>query len=129
MVVSPSTGGNLSGSEEEGEVSAEVTAEGAVDVIGEGGFLLDVREQSEWNAGHAPEATHIPLGQIGDRIGELPTDRPIVCVCHLGGRSARATEALREKGLDASNLVGGMVAWAAADLPVIDADGAPGIVV
>jgi rhodanese-related sulfurtransferase len=91
-------------------------------------LLLDVREEHEWLAGHAPDATHIPMSRIGERVAELPTDRPIVCVCHLGSRSAAVAEALNRAGWQALNLDGGMAAWAAAGLPVVTDAGAPGIV-
>lgn len=101
------------------------TADGAV---GAGAFLLDVRNPDEWDAGHAPAATLVPLGALGDRVAELPTDRRIVVVCRSGARSARATEALVGAGYDAVNLAGGMQAWAALGLPVVTDAGGPGTV-
>jgi rhodanese-related sulfurtransferase len=83
-----------------------------------GTVLLDVREQDEWDAGHAPQAVHIPLGELPDRVGELPPDAPLMVVCHAGGRSARATAWLTQGGHDAVNVDGGMVAWARAGLPL-----------
>jgi rhodanese-related sulfurtransferase len=50
--------------------------------------LLDVRETSEWNIGHAPGARHIPPSALPGRLGELPTGRPVVAVCQSGLRSA-----------------------------------------
>ncbi|HXW81063.1 MAG TPA: rhodanese-like domain-containing protein, partial [Acidimicrobiales bacterium] len=88
-------------------------------LIDAGALLLDVREPAEWQAGHAPEAWLVPMGQVSQRRGELPSDRQIVVVCRSGGRSAAVTESLREWGLDAVNLEGGMLAWAAAGLPVV----------
>ncbi|HUZ82975.1 MAG TPA: rhodanese-like domain-containing protein, partial [Gaiellaceae bacterium] len=70
--------------------------------------LLDVREPDEWRAGHAPGALHIPLSELGQRVGELPDATRIVAVCRSGGRSARATESLRRAGLQVDNLDGGM---------------------
>ncbi len=93
-----------------------------------GAILLDVREPDEWNQGHAPDATWIPMGDLAARQGELDADRRIVVVCRSGGRSARVTTALRHAGFDASNLAGGMQAWAAAGFAVVTADGAPGAV-
>ncbi|MGV8966418.1 MAG: rhodanese-like domain-containing protein [Cellulomonas sp.] len=83
-----------------------------------GTTLVDVREQNEWDAGHAPGAVHVPLGELIARVGELPAGRLLV-VCQLGGRSARATEWLNGAGYDAVNLSGGMVDWARAGLPVV----------
>jgi rhodanese-related sulfurtransferase len=91
--------------------------------------LLDVREHAEWDAGHAPRAVHIPLGELPARVGELAGAGRIVCICRSGNRSGRATAWLRSQGHDARNMTGGMTAWAAAGLPVDDRAGRPGTVV
>jgi rhodanese-related sulfurtransferase len=96
--------------------------------LGSGVTLLDVRESDEWDQGHAPDATWIPLGELAARAGELRSDQPVVVVCRSGGRSARATAALLQAGYDATNLAGGMQAWAAAGFPVVTGGGAPGAV-
>ena len=102
---------------------------GTANALVEGGaFLLDVRTDDEWEAGRAPAATLVPLGELSDRAGELPTDRRIVVVCRSGGRSGRAAEALVGAGYDAVNLAGGMQAWAALGLPVVTDAGEPGAV-
>ena len=80
-------------------------------------FFLDVREPAEWVAGHIAEATHVPMNQLTGARGSLPGDRTIVCVCRSGNRSAAVTTALQRAGFDAVNMVGGMKAWAADDLP------------
>jgi rhodanese-related sulfurtransferase len=114
--------GMASGAEAAGEVGPE-EADG---LIRGGSFLLDVREDYEWDAGHVSSAVHIPLGLLADHIGELPSDRQVVVVCRSGVRSARAAAFLNASGYDAVNLAGGMQAWAAVDLPFVSADGAPG---
>jgi rhodanese-related sulfurtransferase len=89
-------------------------------VLAEGGtVLLDVREPHEWQAGHAPRARHIPLGELARRAAELPERRAIVTVCRSGARSARAAALLARDGREVSNLAGGMRAWARAGLPVV----------
>ena len=98
-------------------------------LVSAGALLLDVREDDEWAAGRAPAAVHLPMGQVVDRIGELPADRTIVCICRAGGRSGSVALHLGGTGYDVRNLAGGMQAWAAADLPVVDGSGAPGQVV
>jgi len=103
-------------------------AEGARQVDA-GAFLLDVREPDEWAAGHAGAATHVPLGQLPGRLAEIPADRPVVAVCRAGGRSQQAATFLRQQGIDAANLQGGMQAWAAAGLDVTDERGGPGSVI
>lgn len=85
--------------------------------------LLDVREPDEWVAGHAPRAVHVPLGQLADRLGELPQDGDVHVVCRSGGRSAQATRALNQAGYSAVNVAGGMNAWAAAGKPMESENG------
>ena len=87
-------------------------------------LLLDVREDDEWQAGHAPQAVHHPLGTLD--ADALPDDRPVVAVCRSGNRSGKAAQLLLAAGRDARNLTGGMQAWAAAGLPVVAPDGSPG---
>src|ERR1700726_1640382 len=69
---------------------------------GEDVFLLDVREPDEVAAWAYPIGVHIPLGQLGDRLDELPRDVTIVVACHVGGRSAAAAKALSDAGRPAS---------------------------
>jgi rhodanese-related sulfurtransferase len=97
-------------------------------MVEEGAFLLDVRTDEEWAAGHAPTAVHLPLAALSDRHTELPSDRRIVVVCRSGGRSARAADALVGAGYDAVNLAGGMQAWDALGLPVVTDAGDSGSV-
>src|SRR5664280_2389903 len=63
-----------------------------------GAVLLDVREPSEWRAGHAPKARHIPLNDLDRRRKELPAGREIITVCRSGNRSARAAGILAADG-------------------------------
>jgi molybdopterin/thiamine biosynthesis adenylyltransferase/rhodanese-related sulfurtransferase len=74
--------------------------------------LVDVREPSEAAICKIEGSLLVPLSSLPNRIADLPTDRPIVVHCKLGGRSARATAMLRAKGFDAHNLSGGIAAWA-----------------
>ncbi|MDT0303953.1 rhodanese-like domain-containing protein [Streptomonospora wellingtoniae] len=76
------------------------------------GYLLDVREDDEWAAGHAPDAVHVPLSRLAELAGEVPQDRQVYVVCRVGGRSAQAVEALNRAGWQAANVAGGMQAWA-----------------
>lgn len=84
-------------------------------------LVLDVREDSEYKAGHVLGATHIPLGKLGERIGELEKykDQPIVVVCRSGHRSGMASALLGKQGFtQAYNLAGGVMAWQKAKLPL-----------
>jgi len=91
--------------------------------------MLDVREPSEWHAGHVPEALHVPLGELESNLGRLPRDQRLVVICRSGHRSAKATALLSRFGFDAVNLSGGIQAWASAGLPVENDDAMPGTVV
>jgi rhodanese-related sulfurtransferase len=92
-----------------------------------GAALLDVREPSEWEAGHAAAASLLPMGQLS--LDALPEGRPLLVVCHLGGRSAAAAQALIGAGVEAVNVAGGMEAWQRAGLPVVTDAGEPGRIV
>jgi rhodanese-related sulfurtransferase len=98
----------------------------------QGAVLVDVREDFEWAAGHAPDAVHIPLRQLPARIHEVPDHRPVLLICRSGRRSAEAAGLLAgPMGVhvaDVSNVEGGMVAWAQAGFPVVTGAGAPGAV-
>ncbi len=74
--------------------------------------VIDVRERYEWDAGHIDGARHIPLGELPNRLNELPPDAGIVFYCQTGGRSARALDLARDAGLTrAKHLRGGFTAW------------------
>ena len=82
-------------------------------------FLLDVREQDEWIAGHIAGAHHIPMMDIPQRLADLQSDRCVVVVCRSGHRSAHVTAFLERQGTEAVNLDGGMQAWEAASRPMV----------
>ena len=90
-----------------------------------GAYLLDVREYEEWDAGHAPGAVHIPLGELGARYTELARDQPLYVICRSGIRSDHAAHALAGAGWDASNVADGMMGWHASGLPMTSASGEP----
>lgn len=95
-----------------------VTVGGVPDPLPADLVVLDVREQHEWDAGHIEGAVHLPLGELTARVGELDPQARTLVVCHLGGRSARATQWLSAQGHDVVNMDGGMEAWQAAGRPV-----------
>lgn len=79
--------------------------------------LLDVREPDEVAAERFPESVAIPLGELVNRLGEIPSSAgPLIVHCKAGGRSARAFALLRENGTagEILNLTGGLDAWLAA---------------
>jgi len=74
--------------------------------------LLDVREPAEVAVAAVAGAVHIPMGEIPARLAELDPERPIVVMCHLGGRSRRVAEFLASRGFrEVFNLRGGIDAW------------------
>jgi rhodanese-related sulfurtransferase len=101
---------------------AELPTASVSDLPAEGLTLLDVREDNEWAAGHAPNAVHIPMGELPartDELAELPDDQPIYVVCRTGGRSARAAAWLNASGWDAVNVAGGMKSWTTEGRPLV----------
>lgn len=94
--------------------------------IDNGAVVVDVRSDAEWAAGSMAGAVHIPLAQVQDRYQELPHGQRVVTICADGGLSAKAADALRKVGYDVVNLDGGLTAWVASGLPVVDASGGPG---
>jgi len=64
-----------------------------VNSLPEGGLLLDVREDDEWTAGHAPTATHIPMSEFVARKEELGApEGPVYVICRAGSRSAQVAQ-------------------------------------
>ena len=83
-------------------------------------LLIDVRERDEWQSGHVKGAKHIPLGELGARLGEIPRDREVLLLCRSGGRSGRATQLLQAQGFTrACNVEGGIMAWTGRGYPVV----------
>lgn len=73
--------------------------------------VVDVRGAAEWQHGHIAGALHIPLGELQERINEIPLDKPIAVHCQGGGRSAIAASILQQNGLTATNVTGGFGEW------------------
>jgi len=103
----------------------EVTvAEVPVDAV-----LLDVREDDEWTAGHAPGAVHVPMTTLAERLDQVPDGDPVYVICRSGGRSARVTAYLNSQGWESVNVAGGMSVWAASGRPLIaERDAAPQVI-
>ena len=101
------------------DLAPQLTPAQAGAALADGALAVDVREPEEWQAGHVDGALWIPLGDLETRAGELPRDRRLVIVCRSGARSGYAADALVAAGYDASNLAGGLHAWAAAALPLV----------
>jgi rhodanese-related sulfurtransferase len=92
----------------------EVSVEDAYQMRDNGAFVLDVRELGEWEEGHIPNATLIPLGQLERRMNEIPKDQEVVIVCRSGNRSAQARDILKNAGFtNITSMGGGMNQWIA----------------
>jgi rhodanese-related sulfurtransferase len=84
----------------------------------ERGILVDVREPDEYNAGHVPGATLIPMSQLANRMGEINRASPVFVICASGNRSSAMTDLLRGAGFDAVSVAGGTGAWARSGRPL-----------
>lgn len=82
--------------------------------------VLDVRSRAEWDAGHIPNARHIPLGELTSRLDTLSPDRPVIVQCQGGARSAIAASILQARGFkDVTNLPGGFNEWRSGGHPIV----------
>ena len=110
------------------QIVARITAPALAEqlAVPNGPFVLDVRAEKEWQAGHIAHSHNIPLTHLRERLAEVPTDHPVVVHCEGGYRSALATSLLAEAGrTNASDLVGGIKAWVASKLPTESEGAAP----
>lgn len=104
------------------QASEGISVQQAQTMNQQGALLLDVREPQEYAEIHAPNATLIPLGELGSRLNEIAPykDKPIAVVCRSGRRSSKAVQLLKESGYtQVSNVAGGMNAWESAGLTVV----------
>jgi rhodanese-related sulfurtransferase len=77
-------------------------------------YVIDVREQWEYDEGHIPGVTLIPMNEVPNRLEEIPTDKNVIVTCRSGNRSGQVTEYLRQIGYDnVHNMSGGIIAWEA----------------
>lgn len=85
-------------------------------------FVVDVREPSEWNEYHAPNAALIPLGELQSRVNEIPKDKKILVVCRTGNCSQQGRDILLGAGFNATSMTGGLSDWYTKGYPI---EGAP----
>jgi rhodanese-related sulfurtransferase len=103
---------------------ADYTPQTVAELLAEGDIqLIDVRQPEEREAGRIAGDRFIELSQLAGEVDSIDRDRPVVFYCRSGARSAMATEAFLGAGFDAHNMVGGLLDWAAAGLPLDPPDG------
>ncbi|MGD0878121.1 MAG: rhodanese-like domain-containing protein [Anaerolineales bacterium] len=81
-------------------------------------YVLDVRQPEEFRLGHIDGAKLIPLGELSNRLREIPKGREIVCICATGHRSVPAVRKLTAAGYTASSMKNGMISWQMAKLTI-----------
>lgn len=107
-------------STEENREAPQVDLDAFAEVWKDGAAVLDVREPHEYVEGHVPGAKLIPLGQLGQRLQEVPDGRPLYVICATGGRSQAAANALlNQVGVEAVNVAGGTKGWIASGRDVV----------
>jgi rhodanese-related sulfurtransferase len=101
-------------------LQTEVSVAQAAKLRDEGAFILDVREQSEWEQFHISGATLIPLGELPNRLNEVPKDQTAVVVCRTGHRSAQGRDILLNAGFtQVASMTGGVTEWQAQGLETV----------
>jgi len=102
-----------------GDLPPVISVEEAFNYREKGAFILDVRTQEEWDAGHIPGATLIPLDELPNRLGEVPENIEVVVVCRSGHRSATARDILlNAEFTTVTSIDGGVNQWVAAGFPI-----------
>jgi rhodanese-related sulfurtransferase len=102
-----------------GTLAKEVSVAEAARLRDSGAFMLDVREQSEWDQFHIPGATLIPLGSLPNELNKLPKDKTIVVYCRTGHRSAQGRDILLNAGFtNVISMAGGVTDWQSKGLPL-----------
>lgn len=114
--------GNRSGAAVTAVASGLITPQQYTAVYVDGGAahqLVDVRTAEEFAAGHLLDAVNIPLQDLPSRLAEIATDKPVVLYCRSGNRSGQAARLLAGEGYAQVLDLGGIIAWEAAGLPVV----------
>jgi rhodanese-related sulfurtransferase len=115
MLTRPQSGGDTTAA-----FPKEITVAEAAQLRDQGAFILDVREQDEWNDYHIPGATLIPLGELPSRLNEVPQDQTVVVVCRSGNRSASGRDILLNAGFtQVTSMAGGVSSWRSQGLETV----------
>jgi rhodanese-related sulfurtransferase len=100
----------------------EISVAELADRLDASAIVVDVRQPDEYLGGHVPGAVLIPLNDVPERFGELPTDREVLVVCRSGGRSYVASEFLVANGVRAVSVAGGTLAWIESGREVVEGE-------
>ena len=92
-------------------MAIEVSIDDLAREIENGSYVLDVREDDEWAAGHVPTAHHIPLGELEARVAEVEDGGRVFVICRSGARSQKGADILFNNGIDAVSVAGGTMGW------------------
>lgn len=95
-------------------MAQEVTIDQLEQAIAQGATVIDVREADEFASGHVPNAKHIALNTVPDRISEIPQGEQVWIICQAGGRSMKAANYLEAQGFDVVSVAGGTGSWISA---------------
>jgi rhodanese-related sulfurtransferase len=97
-----------------------VSVDEVEDLVEQGALLIDIRERNEWDEARIGGAEFKPMSEINAWYQDLPRDRQVILYCRSGSRSAQAVHALTTQADfdNVFNMTGGIIAWAAADLPI-----------
>lgn len=98
----------------------EIDVEELATRLAGGVAVVDVREHDEYVAGHVPGAALVPLSELTERVGEVPSGEPVLVICRSGARSMRACEFLATQGFDVANVAGGTLAWIESGRDVVE---------
>ncbi len=99
-------------------MATEVTVSDLALALQDNAWLLDVREDDEWEDGHVPNAHHIPLNQLPDLFHNVADDERVFVICRSGARSQTAADFLLSKGIDCVSVSGGTQGWIDSGRPI-----------
>jgi rhodanese-related sulfurtransferase len=94
-------------------VATEVSIDDLADAISHGAYVLDVREQEEYDEAHVPGVVLIPLGELEQRSHEVEDGSRVFVICRSGARSLKGAEILEANGIDCVSVAGGTMGWIA----------------
>lgn len=94
-------------------MATEVTLDDLADAMSRGAYVLDVREQEEYDEAHVPGVVLIPLGELETRVSEVEDGSRVFVICRSGARSLKGADILEANGIDAVSVAGGTMGWIA----------------